>query len=688
MKKMCILLLLLAIASLNLAAEEGMWTFDNPPSKAIMEKYGFEMTQAWLDTVRLASVRFMDGGSGSFISPNGLVLTNHHVAMGQLQKMSTAEKNYVNTGFYAATQDQEVPCSDLEVNVLVDMKNITADVLKSTKGLKGEASIKAREAYIAKIEQKQQKKTGLTANVVSLYRGGEYWLYSYKKYTDVRLVMAPERQIAFFGGDYDNFTYPRYDLDCTFFRVYEKGKPVNSPAYLRWNLDGAGENELVFVSGHPGSTNRLNTYAQMDFMRSLQYPFRLEMIERRLETLYTYSKRGPEEARRALGQIFGLENAKKAMGGEFKGLNNQEIMDTLKQQETVLRQKVDENPTWKSQYAQAWSDIESAIAKQKEVADQTMFRGISAGGRLSGIAQQIVFYASEITKKDSDRLDGFHDSQLDRFRFRIFSPAPVYLDLEEVTWVASLEWAVSKLGADDPFLAIILDGKSPAEAVKSLLEGTKLTDVAVRRALIEGGVKALSKCEDPLIKVALKLEPMLREQEKWTKEQINAVVVPASEAIAAARFAVYGKSTYPDATFTLRLSYGSVKGYEMNGSIAPYKTTIYGLYDRSASFDGKGDFALPQRFLDRQATLDMKTPVNFVTTCDIIGGNSGSPVVNAKGELVGLIFDGNIESLPGRFFYEMKYGRSVAVHPAFMMEALLKLYDAKELAEEIKGQSK
>jgi hypothetical protein len=538
------------------------------------------------------------------------------------------------------------------------------------------------------MEKAYNKKTGLTANVVSLYRGGEYWLYAYKKYTDVRLVMAPERQIAFFGGDYDNFTYPRYDLDCTFFRVYEKGKPVNSPAYLRWNLEGAKEDELVFVSGNPGSTNRLNTHAQMENMRSVQYPFRIEMIQRRLDTLYAYSKRGQEEARRALGQIFGLENAKKAQGGEFKGLNNPEIMNTLLQNENELRKKVNENPTWKALYAQAWIDIETAIAKQTEMDGKTLYRGLAVGGRLSGLAQQIVFYASEITKKDSERLDGFHDSQLDRLRFRLFSPAPIYLDLEEVTWAASLEWAVSKLGAEDPTIAAVLDGKGPAEAVKFMLENTKLTDVAVRKALIEGGAKALETCEDPLIKMALKLEPMIREQEKWTKEEIKAVVVPASEAIAAARFAVYGKNAYPDATFTLRLSYGSVKGYEMNGSLAPYKTTLYGLFDRALSFEEKGDFALPKRFWDRQASLDLKTPVNFVTTCDIIGGNSGSPVVNTKGELVGLIFDGNIESLPGRFFYEMKYGRSVAVHPAFMMEALLKLYDAKELAAEISGSDK
>jgi hypothetical protein len=686
MKRFLLLILLAALCLGTLPGEEGMWTFDNPPAKQLKEKYNFEFTQGWLDHLRMASVRFMDGGSGSFVSPDGLILTNHHVAMGQLQKMSTAEKNYVATGFYAAAPADEIQCTDLELNVLMGMENVSEQVLAAAKGKTGEAAVKAREAEIARIEKAFQKKTGLTCQVVDLYRGGEYWVYQYKKYTDVRLVMAPERPIAYFGGDNDNFTYPRYDLDFAFFRAYENGKPIKSPAYLKWNRQGAGDGELVFVSGHPGSTNRLNTYAQMEFQRDVRYPLVLKMIKRRLEVLYQYADKGQEQARRALGQIFGLENAKKAMTGEYQGLLDKGMMETFKKNEDEFRRLVASKPEWQQAYGKAWDDIARVSEIQKERVNKSFLEGQAFGGRLPGIATQIVFYIAETPKPDGERLAGYHDTDLEQLKFRLFSKAPIYFDLEEATWAAMLEWAAGSLDADDPYLQAVLDGKKPAERVKELLAATKLADVDVRKKLIEGGKKALDACQDPLIAIARKLEPLMREEDKWNKENISGILTPASEKVAAARFAVYGKDSYPDATFTLRLTYGSVKGYPMNGTIAPYKTTLYGLYDRSLGFDQKGDFALPKRFWDRKDRLDLSTPVNFVMTCDIIGGNSGSPVVNAKGELVGLIFDGNIESLPGRFFFDMEKNRAVAVHSAYIMEAMRKLYDANALADEIEGQ--
>ncbi len=679
-----VLVVIFLVTNIQAVPDEGMWTFDNPPIKQLQEKYGFTPTQQWLDHVRLASVRFNDGGSGSFVSPNGLVLTNHHVAMGQLQKMSTAEKNYVATGFYAKRQKDEVKCPDLELNVLYAMENVTDRVLGVvTPGMSEQEALKAREAEIARIEKEYQEKTGLTCNVVSLYRGGEYWAYQYKRYTDVRLVMAPERQIAFFGGDDDNFTYPRYDLDMAFFRVYENDRPIQSPHYLKINAKGAADGELVFVSGHPGSTNRLNTYDQLVFQRDVQYPMMLKMINKRLEILYNYAKQGPEQHRRALGQIFGLENGKKAQTGEYQGLQDPRVMEKARLAELEFRQKIDANPEWREQYGSAWDVISQVIAQQTQLAPQRFYQRLALSSRFYSIANQIVFYVAEVTKPDAERLDGFHDSQLEQLRYRLFSPAPIYKDLEEATMSGMMQLALDELGPDDPYLKIILDGRSPVEVTRELLANTRLDDVNFRRSLIDGGAEAVAQSTEPFIVLARKLEPMQRQQIEDDKKNFQSILIPASEKIARARFAVYGKETYPDATFTLRLSYGVVKGYPMNGTKAPYKTTLYGLYDRSLSFNEQDAFALPKRFWDRKAKLDLSTPVNFVSTNDIIGGNSGSPVINKNAELVGLIFDGNIESLVGRFVYDDTTNRAVSVHSAFIIEALKKLYDASDLAKEL-----
>jgi len=666
-------------------ADEGMWTFDNPPVKQLKERYGFTPTQEWLDHVRLASVRFMDGGSGSFVSPNGLVLTNHHVAMGQLQKISTAEKDYVATGFYAATPAEELKCPDLEVNVLISMEDVTQRVQSAVKeGMSEAEALKARRAEIAKIEKESLDKTGLRSNVISLYHGGEYWLYRYKKYTDVRLVMAPERQAAYFGGDSDNFTYPRYDLDMAFFRVYENGKPIKSEHYLKWNSKGAGENELVFVSGNPGSSDRLFTYAQLEFQRDVRYPMILKYIKKRLEILYEYRERGQEQERRALFHIFGLENAKKALTGELRGLLDKNLMAKRKKDEEEFRKLIANNPEWQKLYGDAWDVIAKTIKKSAEKTKEQFYRHLR-GSRMASFAATIVRYVAEVQKPDAERLPGYHDSQLNELRFYLFSPAPIYKDLEEATLAGTLQMSLEELGPDDEFIKIVLNGRSPEEVAKDLINGSKLDDVEFRKSLIEGGEKAVKKCKDPLIVLARKLDPIWRKSEKWFRENVESVLTQASEKIAKARFVVYGKSVYPDATFTLRLAYGTVKGYPMNGTKAPYKTTLYGLYDRALSFDQKGEYVLPQRFWDRQHTLNLATPVNFVSTCDIIGGNSGSPVINKNAELVGVIFDGNIESLSGRFIYDEEKNRAVAVHSAYIIEALRKLYDAGKLADEIEG---
>lgn len=667
------------------AFDEGMWTFDNPPVKQLKERYGFTPTQEWLDHVRLSSVRFMDGGSGSFVSSKGLVMTNHHVAMGQLEKMSTGDKNYVPTGFYASSLSEELKCPDLEINVLMSMEDVTERVRAAVKeGMSEADALKARQAEIAKIEKESLDKTGLRSNVVSLYQGGEYWLYRYKKYTDVRLVMAPERQAAYFGGDFDNFTYPRYDLDMAFFRIYENGKPLKSEHYFKWNSQGAGENELVFVSGNPGSTDRLYTYSRLEFLRDYQYPMILKYIDRYIHSLREYSKKGLEKQRRALGRIFGLENAKKAMTGELNGLLDENLMVKRKKDEEDFRKLVASHPEWQKEYGNAWKTTADIIQKIAPKIKERFYRALR-GSTQAGYAALLVRLVAEVKKPDSERLPGYHDSELPELKFRLFSPAPIYKDMEEAIFADALKTSLEELGPEDEFIKIVLNGRSPEEVAKDLINRTKLDDPQFRKSLLEGGEEMVEKSQDPLIILARKLDPMMRKEEMWYRDNVESVLTTAGEKIAKARFAVYGKTAYPDATFTLRLAFGAVKGYPMNGTKAPYKTTLYGLFDRSLSFEKKGDYSLPQRFWEHKDRLDLSTPVNFVNTCDIIGGNSGSPVINTQAEIVGLIFDGNIESLAGRFAYDEQKNRAVAVHSAYIIEALRKLYSASSLADEIEG---
>jgi len=682
---------LLAVWSLVLlqtaaaTADEGMWTFDNPPAKQLQERYNFTPTQEWLDHVRLSSVRFNDGGSGSFVSPRGLALTNHHVALGQLQKISTPQKDYVKDGFYARMQAEEVKCPDLELNVLIAMENVTARVLSVLKpGMTDKESNDARKAEIAKIEKESLDKTGLRSDVIPLYQGGEYWLYCYKKYTDVRMVFAPEQQIAFFGGDPDNFTYPRYDLDMAIFRVYENDKPADTSNYLKWNPQGSADGELVFVSGNPGSTERLSTMVQLEDQRDYYYPLLLKLLKRRLGILKQYATLGPEQARQATQQIFRIENSLKAITGEYEGLQDKDLMAKRQKEETEFRTQVDAKPEWKAAYGSAWDDIAKAEKLILTRLKDTRVRSVRASSMAQN-ALTIVQYVAEVQKPDGERLDGFHDSELESLRFRLLSPAPVYPKMEEVLLADSLQEALEELGPSDVFIQTVLNGRSPKEAAAEVLANTKMGDAAFRKSLLEGGPAAVAASTDPLVVLAVKVDPISREVRKWYEDNVQSVETSAGEKIGKARFAVYGKTTYPDATFTLRLSYGTVKGYPMNGTKAPPHTTFYGLYDRAYSFDMKAPFQLPQRYMESKNRFDLSTPLDFVNTCDIIGGNSGSPVINRAGELVGLIFDGNIESLVGNYIYSEESNRAVAVHTAGMTEALRRVYDAGPLADELEG---
>jgi len=667
-----------------LRADEGMWTFDNPPLKQLKDKYKFIPGKPWLDHLRLASVRLNDGGSGSFVSPHGLLLTNHHVALGQLQKNSSPERDFVRDGFYAATPDEEMKSPDLEVNVLFSYENVSSRIAGAVEGSKSpEEEFARRKAAIAAIEKESTEKTGLRSDVVSLYQGGEYWLYRYKKYTDVRLVFAPEQQAAFYGGDPDNFTYPRYDLDMALFRVYENGKPIDSVDYLKWNPKGAGAGELVFVSGHPGATQRSDTYAALIFERDQREPMIIQIFKQRIATLKEYSARGAEQARQAAPLIFGLENSLKVYEGRRDGLQDKNLMEKKRTEEEAFKAKVDARPEWKQAYGDAWEEYAGAIEKLKPRVKQQFYR--NSYSQLASLAVNLVTYVAEIKKPDGERLPGFHDSQLESLKLQLFSPAPVYPEMDMARFQNALEAAQKELGADDPWVKAVLDGRSPKEAATQYVTGTKLADPAFRKALVEGGQAAVDGSSDPMIAMARRVDPIRREQIKWMEDKVQSVEQRAGEKLGKARFAVYGKDSYPDATFTLRLSYGQVLGYPMNGTKAPYKTTFYGLYDRSASFDDQPPFDLPKRYVDGKDKLDLSTPFDFVTTNDIIGGNSGSPVVNRAGEIVGLIFDGNIESLVGDFVYDPYQNRAVAVHTAAMTEALKKLYGAQKLLDELLG---
>jgi hypothetical protein len=666
-------------------ADEGMWTFDNPPLKQLKDRYGFQTTPEWLDHLRLSSARFNDGGSGSFVSPHGLVLTNHHVALGQLQKVSSPAKDYAKDGFYARTEAEELKCPDLEINVLVGMEDVTARVRSAVKpGMSDEAALKARKAEIASIEKQSLERTGLRSDVISLYQGGEYWLYQYKKYTDMRLVFAPEQQIAFFGGDPDNFTYPRHDIDFALFRVYENGKPVESNHYLKWNAKGAGDGELVFVSGHPGSTSRLQTMTQIETERDYNLPLVLKTLNRWLEAAKQYAAQGPEQARQAANTIFGVANSLKAYDGRAQGLADKNLVAKMQKDESSFRGLVASNPAWEKAYGGAWDAIAQAEMKHRQMLKTYRFYSLR-GSRLLAIALNIVHYVAEVKKPDGERLEGYHDSELDSLRFRLFSPAPIYPGFEAAMLEGALQLSLEELSANDPFMKAVLGGRTPAEVAKAAVQGTKLADPTVRKSLVDGGEAAVQASSDPMIVLARAIDPFDRQRIKAFEDNVESVETPAGEKIGQARFAVYGKSLYPDATFTLRLAYGAVKGYPMNGTQAPPMTTFYGLYDRAYSFGLKPPYNLPARYLERRNRLDLAGPLDFVSTCDVIGGNSGSPVANKEGELVGLIFDGNIESLVGDFVYYEVNNRAVAVHSGAIIQVLRELYDASPLADELEG---
>jgi hypothetical protein len=677
-------------------ADEGMWLFNAFPKARVKAKYGFEPTPAWLDHVRLSSVRFNNGGSGSFVSPDGLTFTNHHVGAVCVQQLSTGGKDYMKTGFYAKTQADEAKCPDLELNVLESIEDVTQPVQSAAKpGMSAAEAGAAQRAAMAAIESDCAKSTGLRCDIVTLYAGGMYHLYRYKKYTDVRLVFAPEFDAAFFGGDPDNFEYPRYDLDITFFRVYEHDKPAHLTNYFKLSRAGVKDGELIFVSGNPGSTGRLETMAQLEFQRDTSYPWRLKSLEEMIKTLKSFSAQSPENARRAQEDIFGMENSVKALTGYQSGLLDKTLMAQKQQEEDKLKEGVASDLNKKQKFGDPWAEIAQAEKVYQQIYLPYIYLERRQGmrGDLAGIARILVRAAVEKKKPNGERLREYRESALPSVEQQLFSTAPIYKDLETTVMAESLRQMQRDLR--DPAVSELLQDREPVQVAKALIEGTKLDDVAVRKQLYEGGEAAVNASTDPLIVAMRNLDPEARKYRKQYEDQVESVERRDGATLSKIRFAELGTDTYPDATFTLRLSYGVVKGYteDGRGSVAPagaklpYFTTFAGAFEHAAKHGNKPPYNLPQSWQQNKSKIKLDTPLNAIETADIIGGNSGSPVVNKAGEVVGIIFDGNIQSLPWNFQYEDTIGRSIHVDSRGILEALRKIYGATRLADELAGSS-
>jgi V8-like Glu-specific endopeptidase len=665
-----------------------MWTFDAPPIDYWKKTSNFAPDQAWLDNARLASIR-TPNCSASFVSAKGLVLTNHHCVRDCADAVSPADTNYIETGFAANNMREEKKCPGMHVDQLESIQNVTQRVNAAVTASSPEAAATQRSAIIAQIQNECAKETGLTCQVVTLYQGGIYSLYRYRRFEDVRLVFAPDEESADFGGDPDNFTYPRWDFDAGIMRVYENDKPYAPKNFFRWSKSGLKEGELAFVVGNPGGTGRLLTLGQMEFLRDVGYPAQLAGYQRAIDDFREVAKTDPSAVRRYQNNVFGLENARKAVTGYLAGLTDSANMTAKREFEKEFRARIASDPTMSAKY----SGIYDAIAQaQHELATFDAVRRYhsfgpspaAGGSRLLGIASQLVRLPTESALPDAQRLAPYRGNAAAAMKAGLLQEIPIDTTYERIAIAALLTAASRELPSSDPFLVATLAGRTPEQAASALVSGTRLGDLAARRSLVEGGQASVASSTDPMIVLARKIDPMNREVQARA-DKLNAVIAANTEKLGQALFAVYGTSLPPDATFTLRITDGIAAGYPMNGTIAPYKVTFYGLYDRWASFDGKDPFAISKRWIDRKDRIDMATPFNFVTTNDIIGGNSGSPVINRNSEIVGLVFDGNIEGVANRFLYSSKAQRAVSVHSSAILEVLRKIYDAGWIADELEG---
>jgi hypothetical protein len=670
-------------------ADEGMWPFNNVPRAEIKRKYGFDVTDAWLKKVQMSAVRFNNGGSGSFVSANGLVLTNYHIVEDFVHELSTTAKDYAKDGFVARTRAEEQKIPSLELNELVSIEDVTDRVNASVKAdTSASDAFSMRRASISDIEADSLKQTGLRSDVVTLYQGGRYNLYRYKKYTDVRLVFAPEFQAAFFGGDPDNFNFPRFNIDMALVRVYENGQPIKPENYLKWSTKGTKDGELVFVAGHPGSTSRLNTVAHLEELRDVSIPLVIRYLERREAVLKKYMAMGDEQTTEAQNELNSVQNSLKVYRGQLQGLQGKTLIEEKRKSEDALRKAIAADAKRQKEYGDAWDAIATAHKSLASFAKERRFLDLSAAfnTQLFGIARTLVRLAEESEKPNPQRLPEYTDARRASLELALYSTAPIRLDLEKLKLADSLAFMVEAFGAENPLVKRVLDGKTPDARAAELIDGTKLNDAAFRRQLAAGGRQAIESSTDPMIVLARSIDKESRDVRKRYENEVTGVERTNYSKIARALFETEGDKLYPDATFTLRLSYGAVKGYMENGKKVEPFTTLGGLYDRASNFNQKFPYNLPPRWMEKKASLNLKTPFNFVSSNDIIGGNSGSPTINKDAELVGLIFDGNIQSLVGNFYYDESINRAISVDSRGMLEVLRKVFGANEIADELTKQ--
>ena len=660
-----------------------MWTFDAPPLAYWKGRYGFEPSQGWLDNARLSAVR-IPGCSASFVSDKGLVMTNHHCARACIAAVSPPDTSYLDVGFVAKAEIDEKKCPMIQADQLVSMEDVTARVHSAMTAIKQPDRVVQRDKAIQAIQTSCQSETHLICEVVTFYQGGRYSLYRYHRYTDVRLVMAPEASVSFFGGDPDNFTYPRFDIDVSLLRVYENDAPMHAGHYLRWNSAGPKEGDLTFVVGNPGSTGRLLTMAQMQYLRDVTYPMALAQYKAQIAVYQDLSGQSDANRRAYENTIFSLQNSQKAVKGYDAGLLDPTIMARKAAFEKDFRGRITAKPDLAARYGRAWDAIAAAETELKSFAMPLQYAGFGGGSNLLGIAGAIVRVTDEAKLPDSLRMAAYQGNGLDRLKAQIAGNVAINPDAEKLLIAAQFRAAAEKLPKTDPYLPAALGGKSPEEAAAALVDGTRLASADARKALLDGGAAAVAASTDPLIVFARKVNARAVGY-TMRAQRLNAAISANAELIGQAIYAAYGESLPPDATFTLRISDGVVEGYPYNGTVAPYRTSFYDMFGHSADFGDKPPFDLPERWLAAKDSIDMSKPVDFVTTADIIGGNSGSPVINREGEVVGLIFDGNIEMLPNRFIYTDEVSRSVAVDVAAIVEALRKVYGASRLADEVEA---
>ena len=672
-------------------SDEGMWLPNDPPKELLQKKYGFELTAEFTARTMQASVRFNNGGSGGFVSADGLIVTNHHIAADALQKLSTPAEDLFETGFYAKTRADERKCPDLELNVLQEIVDVTAKVNAAvTPEMAPAAAAAARRAVMGAIEKESLAKSGLRSDVVALYQGALYHLYTYKKYTDVRLVFAPEQGIAAFGGDVDNFEYPRFGLDVSFFRAYENDTPAKVPHFFAWSRTGPARDDLVFVTGHPGTTNRLETLAKLQHRRDVNLPYALYRLRTMEAALEQYAARGLEQRRQATTDTHRVANARKAFAGQYQGLLDPKILDVKKAQEsgltTFLGRAGEKELTPDDKRMKPWLAVAEAQANlAKFERDYLLYeRGDAFFSQLFTIARHVVRLADELPKPSGERLREYRDSNLESLKFELFSPAPMYPGLERVKMAASLTFLAENLGGKHKLTELALAGTNPAGRADEVVSGTKLLDAAERKRLVDGGKSAVAASDDPMIKLALAVDAEARRLRKQFEDTVEEPERQAYAEIAKVRFAAFGKALAPDATFTLRLAFGTVKGYRVDGEELPFFTTFAGAFARAESQKFAEPFGLPARWRDAKGKLDLATPFNFVSTADTIGGNSGSPVLNRAGELVGINFDRNRHGLVRNFVYTDEQARHIAVHGRAVLAAL-PLYAAEALGEELVG---